>query len=87
MLVMLYSDAYVWFYSGNRRQEMIQNLLGSHAERPSACRYFQPAALVAEVALSNVLCANQDTIGVIAKVHEMIVSGIRSLRNGAHKVD
>ncbi len=66
---MLHLDPYVWFDAGYCRQEVIQDLLGGHAEFPATCGHLYPATLVPVIALGKVLGTNQDKVAVIGKPH------------------
>jgi hypothetical protein len=63
MMFHLYDQ--VWLNAGERGQEVIQDLLCGHPERPTARADLYPTALVAIIALSEVLGAKQDDVGVV----------------------
>ncbi len=66
---MLHPNTDVWLDPGYRRQDMIQDLLGRHAERPAPRGDLHPAAFVKVIAFREVLGAEQDEVAVIGEAH------------------
>jgi hypothetical protein len=62
-------DSEVWFDAGNGGEEVVKNLLGSHAESAALGGNFQPASFVAKVAFGEIFGADGNEIGVIGEFH------------------
>ena len=77
--MMLHLDHHISLDSSHGGQDMIQDLLRGHAERPAARRHLQPSSPVAEITLCKVSGANQDEVTVIGQVHINRLSGILTI--------
>jgi hypothetical protein len=68
-VAMFHRQGQVPFDSCERRQNVIQDLLGSHAEFAAPGADFQPARFVAIIALGKILGADADEVSIIGEFH------------------
>jgi len=66
---MFHLDGQVGFDAGDRRQEMVQDLLGGRPEFAAARADFQPAVLVAVIALGEIFGAHRNDLFVVGEFH------------------
>jgi hypothetical protein len=59
----------VGFDAGDGGEEVVEDLLGGHAEFAAAGGDFQPAIFVAEVAFGEIFGADGNEIGVVGEFH------------------
>ena len=78
VVAMLDRDADIPFNSGERRQKVIENLLRRRAKLPTARTYLHPALFVAVIFLGPALDVNEDRIAIVAQVHFICLTRIRS---------
>jgi hypothetical protein len=67
---MFHLDGEIGFEAGERRQQMIQDLLRRQAERAALGADLAPAVRVAEIALREIPRAEPDEITVIGELHK-----------------
>jgi hypothetical protein len=67
----------IWFHTGDGGQEVVEDLLGGHAELTAARADFQPAFLVTKIALGEIFCAEQNEITIIGEFHNFLSAFIR----------
>src|SRR5487761_1909859 len=73
--MMFHLNRHAWLESSKRREQMVQYLLRSRAERISPHAHLDPAALVARralvpvIALCSLACMEHDDVAIIRQVH------------------
>src|SRR5437660_10564591 len=70
-VVVLDVDGYVWFDAGERRQDVVQHLVGSRTKSSPTCRHLHPAGLVSVVALRGGLSPDQDDVDLVGEVQAL----------------
>ena len=71
---MFYLKGGAAFEAGEKGEDVVENLLGGHAEFSVARGDFQPACSVAVIALGEDFAVDEDEIRIIREVHKSMIA-------------